>query len=101
MCHFPAEMSSVQALMDLALPRFAGLGDGSRQLHPLWSIASDSLASPAPARWETSGEEDSRCSVDQMSVSSACLNLDVFSSSSEDHSQDRSSGGAPVRRAVR
>ena len=49
-----------------------------------WSIASDSPASPATARLDTSGEEDSRCSVDQMSVSSACLNLDLFSSSSED-----------------
>ena len=48
----------------------------------------NSLASPAPARLETSGEEDSRCSVDQMSVSSACLNLDAFSSSSENDSQD-------------
>ena len=79
-------MSSVQALMDLALPRFAGLGDGPHQVHP-WSIASASLVSPAPARLETSGEEDSRCSVDQMYVSSACLNLDEFSSSSEEDSQ--------------
>ena len=74
-------MSSVQALMDLSLPRFTGLTDGPRQIHPPWSIASDS---PAPARLETSGEKDSRCSVDQMSVSSACLNLDLFSSSSQD-----------------
>ena len=81
-------MSSVQALMDLALPRFAGLGDGPRQVHPPWSIASASPVSPAPARLETSGEEDSRCSVDQMSVSSACLNLDAFSSSSEEDSHD-------------
>ena len=84
-CRLLAEMSSVQALMDLALPRFGRLGDGPRQIHPPWS---GSPASPAPARLETSGEEDSRCSVDQMSVSSACLNLDAFSSSSEDDSQD-------------
>ena len=69
-------------------PRFARLTDGPRQIHPPWSIASDSPASPAPARLETSGEEDSHCSVDQMSVSSACLNLDLFSSSSEDDSKD-------------
>ena len=62
-----------------------GAGGWSRQVHPPWSIAS---ASPAPAWLETSGEEDSRCSVDQMSVSSACLNLDEFSSSSEEDSQD-------------
>ena len=85
-CRLPMEMSSVQTLMDLSLPRFAGLSDGPRQIHPPWSIASDSPASPAPARLETSGEEDSRCSVDQMSVSSACLNLDLFSS--EDDSKD-------------
>ena len=85
MCRIPMEMSSVQALMELSLPRFAGLTDGLRQIHPPWSIASDS---PAPARLDTDGEEDSRGSVDQMSVSSACLNLDLFSSSSEDDSKD-------------
>ena len=37
---------------------------------------------------DTNGEEDSRGSIDQMSVSSACLNLDLFSSSSEDDSKD-------------
>ena len=30
-CQPPSEASTVQALMDLALPRFAGLGDGPRQ----------------------------------------------------------------------
>ena len=87
-CHLPIEMSSVQALMDLSLPRFAGLTDGPRQFHLPRSIALHSPASPAPAWLETSGEEASRCSVDQMSVSSACLNLDLFSSSSEDDSKD-------------
>ena len=62
-CRLQAEMSSVQALMDLALPRLAGLGDGPRQVHPPWSITSASPASPAPALLETTGEEDSRCSV--------------------------------------
>ena len=74
--------------MDLSLPRFAGLGDGPHQIHLPWSIASDSPASPVTARLETSGEEESRCAVDQMSVSSACLNLDLLSSSSEDDSKD-------------
>ena len=77
MCRIPMEMSSVQPLLDLSLPRFAGLTDGLRQIHPPWSIASDSPTSPATARLDTCGEED------QMSVSSACLNLDLFSSSSE------------------
>ena len=80
--------SSVQALMDLALPRFAGLADGPLQVHPAWSVASDSPASPAPARLEPSGEEDSRCSMDQTSVSSTYLNLDALSSSSEEESQE-------------
>ena len=53
-CRLPIEMSSVQALMDLSLHRFAGLTDGPRQIHPPWSIASDSPASPAPARLDTS-----------------------------------------------
>ena len=88
MCRIPMEMSFVQALMDLSLPRFAGLADGLRQVHPPWSIASDSPASPATIRFDTSSEVDSRCSVDQMSVSSACLNLDLFSSSSEEDSKD-------------
>ena len=42
MCRIPMEMSSVQALMDLLLPRFAGLTDGLHQIHLPWSIASDS-----------------------------------------------------------
>ena len=88
MCRITIKMSSVQALMDLSLPRFAGLTDGLRQIHLPWSIVSDSPASPATARVDTSSEKDSRCSVDQMSVSSACLNLDLFSSSSEDDSKD-------------
>ena len=74
--------------MDLPLPRFAGLADGPRQVHPPWSVASDSPASPAPARLEMSGEDDSRCSMDQMSVSSTYLNLDALSSSSGDDSQE-------------
>ena len=87
-CHPPGEVSSVQALMDLLIPRFVGLGDRPRQFHLPWSIASDSPASPATGRLETSGEEESRYSVDQMSVSSACLNLDLLSSSSDDDSKD-------------
>ena len=40
--------------MDLALPRFAGLADGPRQVHPPWSVASDSPASPAPTQLDPS-----------------------------------------------
>ena len=84
-CRLPAEMSSVQALMDLALPRFAGQADGPRQVHPPWSVASDSPASPAPTQLDPT----SRCSMDQMSVSSTYLNLDALSSSSEEESRDK------------
>ena len=87
-CRLPAEMSSVQALMDLALPRLAGLADGPCQVHPQWSVASDSLASPAPTQLDPSGEGNSRCSMDQTSVSSTYLNLDALSSSSEEESRD-------------
>ena len=31
--------------MDLALPRFAGLGDGPRQVHLLWSVSSGCMSS--------------------------------------------------------
>ena len=88
-CRLPAEMSSMQALMDLVLPRFAGLADGPRQVHPPWSVASDSPASPASTQLVPSWEENSRCSMDQMSVSSTYLNLDVLSSSSEEELRDK------------
>ena len=82
-------MSSVHALMDLELPRFAELVDGPRQVHPPWSVASDSPASPAPTQLDPSWKENSRCSMDQMSVLSTYLNLDVLSSSSEEESRDK------------
>ena len=34
-----SEANTVQALMDLALPRFEGLGDGPRQVHRPWKIS--------------------------------------------------------------
>ena len=77
-----AEMSSVQALMDLALPRFE-MAEGPRQVHPPWPVASESPASPAPIQIETRGREDSRCSMDQASLSSVYLNLDALSSDEE------------------
>ena len=87
-CRLTAEMSSVQALMDLALPRFAGMADGPRQVHPPWLVASESPALPAPGQIEPRGEEDFRCSMDQTSMSSVYLNLDALSSSSEEESLD-------------
>ena len=82
-----AEMSSVQALMDLALPRFT-MAERPRQVHPPWSVMSESPASPAPSQIEPRGGEDSRCSMDQTSISSVYLNLDALSSSSDEESLD-------------
>ena len=64
--------------MDLALPRFAGLADGPRQVHKPWAISADSTASPAASRLDTSGGED------RVRLSSPCLNLDGLSSSDDD-----------------
>ena len=64
----PQEMSSVQALMELALPRFA-MVEGPRQVHPQWPVTSEPPASPALNQIEPCGE-DSHCSMDQTSFSS-------------------------------
>ena len=82
-----AEMSSVQALMDLVLPRFA-MAEGPHEVHPPWPVTSESPASPAPIQTETRGREDSRCSMDQTSLSSVYLNLDTLSSSSDEETLD-------------
>ena len=73
-----SEAYTAQALMDLALPRFAGLGDGSHQVHEPWAISVASPASPATSRLDTSGEED------RAGLLSPCLNLDGLSSSDND-----------------
>ena len=80
------EMYSVQALMELMLPRFA-VTEGPRQVHPPWSVATDPPASPAQSQIEPRGEED-RCSIDQTSSSSVYLNLDALTSSSSKESLD-------------
>ena len=73
--------------MDLALPRFA-MAEGPHQVHPPWPVTSESPASPAPFQIETCGREDSRCSMDQTSLSSVYLKLDALSSSSEEETLD-------------
>ena len=50
-CLPPSEASTVQALMDLALPRFAGLGDGPHQVHLPWSVSSDSGCMSSGYKW--------------------------------------------------
>ena len=52
--HPTVELSSVQALMELALPRFAMM-EGPRRVHPPWSVATDPPASPAPSQIEPRG----------------------------------------------
>ena len=64
-----SEINTMQALMDLALPRFEGLGDGPPQVHRPWMVSTDSPASPDPV-----------CSTDLLRSTSPCLNLDVLSS---------------------
>ena len=87
-----AEMSSVQALMELALPRFAMMEGPPppppRHVHPPWPVTSEPPASPSPSQIEPRGGEDSRCSMDQTSLSSVCFNLDALTSSSNEESVD-------------
>ena len=74
-----AEAYTVQALMDLVLPRFAGLGDGPRQVHAPWAMSTDSPASPAASRLDTSGE------MDREGLGSPCFDLNGLSSSDDDN----------------
>ena len=55
--------------MELALPRFEGLGDGPRQVHRPWMVSNESPASPDPGGL-----------TELLRSSSPCLNLDVLSS---------------------
>ena len=82
-----AERSSVQALMELALPRFA-MAEGPRHVHPPWPVTSEPPASPAPSQIEPRGGEDSRCLMDQTSFSSVYFNLDALTSSLNEDSLD-------------
>ena len=80
-------MSSLQALMELELPRFA-MTEGPHRIHSLWSVATDPPVSAAPSQIELRGGEGSRCSMDQASFSSVYLNLDALTSSSNEESRD-------------
>ena len=70
--------------MDLASPRFV-MAEGPCQIHPPWPVTSESPASPAPIQTEMRGREDS---MDQTLFSSAYLNLDALSSSSDEETLD-------------
>ena len=54
--HPSTEMSSVQALMELALPRFT-MADGPQVKHPPWPVAKEAPASPSPDQIELTVED--------------------------------------------
>ena len=66
---YRSEANTIQALMDLALPRFEGLGDGPPHVHRPWMVSTNSAASP-----------DLVCSTDLLRLPSPCLNLDALTS---------------------
>ena len=74
------EMSSIKALMELALPRFA-MAEGP-----------PSRPSAVAGQIEPHGGEDSCCSMDQTSLSSVYFNLDALTSSSNEESLDVKKG---------
>ena len=81
-----AEMSSVQALMELALPRFT-MAEGIRGRHSPWPVAQETPASPSPNR-NALAIEDPRCSNKQQVLHSVYFDLDALASSSDDELVD-------------
>ena len=57
-----SEVWTIQALMDLVLPRFEGLGDGPWQVHRPWMVSTESPASP-----------DTGCLTDLLRPPSPCI----------------------------
>ena len=70
-----SEGNTIRGLMDLALPKFDGLGDHPTQARRPWMVLTDSPASPDPV-----------CSTDLFRSPSPCLNLDVLSSDDAEES---------------
>ena len=70
-----SEGSTIRALMDLALPKFADLEDRPVRLHRPWIVMTDPPASPAPVR-----------STGLLRSPSPCLNLDALSSDEDNDS---------------
>ena len=81
-----AEKSSVQALMEHALPRFT-MAEGPRVKYPPWPVAMEAPASPSPNQIELRGE-DPRYSCNQSSFQSVYFDLDALASSSDEESVD-------------
>ena len=69
-----AEMSSVQALMEIALPRFT-MAEGTLGKHSPWPVAKEAPASPSPNRSELT-VEDPRWSSKQQVLHSVYFDLD-------------------------
>ena len=69
------EGSTIRALMDLALPKFADSGDRPVRPHRPWIVMTGSPASLAPVR-----------STGLLRSPSPCLNLDALSSDEDDES---------------
>ena len=84
--HPSAEMSSIQALMELALPRFT-MAEGPRVKHPPWPVAKEAPASPSPNQIELT-VEDPRCSSKQQVFHSVYFDLDALAPSDDDESED-------------
>ena len=76
------ETSSVQALMELALPRFT-MAEGTRGRHSPWPVVQEAPASPSPNR-SALAIEDPRCSSKQQVLHSVYFDLDALASSSDD-----------------
>ena len=70
------EMSSVHALMELALPRFT-MAEGPRVKHPPWLVAKEAPASPSPNQIELL-VEDPRCLIKQQVFHSVYFDLDAL-----------------------
>ena len=69
------EGDTIQALMELALPQFGGLGNRSAPARKPWMVSTHSPASPDPV-----------CSMDLARSPSPCLNLDTLSSDDAEES---------------
>ena len=76
-----AEMSSLQALMELALPIFT-MAEGTQGKHSPWPVAKEAPASPSPNR------SDPRWSSKQQVLHSVYFDLNALASSSDDELVD-------------
>ena len=70
-----SEENTIRALMELALPKFNGLGDRPTHARKAWMVSTDSPASPDPV-----------CSTDLVRSPSPCLDLDALSSDDAEES---------------